>query len=798
MAYVGGGVWIYGSTEMYQAIEHATQYTVSRTMAMDAIHEAWERGGQWAVNEVVSNYGINIGSTAANGYPLWYTVNTMEGASATSAPVLYNTALEATVDTTTREVVLTGAKQVTTQAGKTFAAGAVQTVAKALPIVGAVATGIQLGWESYQEHPDFWTDLSESIFNTDMSPEGPIEVLARASAGGYTTAVKEQEIAKIIQGLAQNGCFDFYDYQSLIDPDFPGGMLDLTFTEVTPEGTACGLAYDKAKELMPNGQVLLIRPDSNINDEYIYGMVCIFDPSYLPSSAEVSKIDNPAPHTGHYYSTPNIPCTMVTVQMDINDPTQYTYGTAQTSSGIPSGIMYLAGSDDIQIGGLNVNKIEIEADNELFPNDHTGTSLALAPTAQLEEIILQLREKFSDWYENAIPIDEYNPETNEIEHNLYYPVTIPWWDPLLTPDKDPAYNANEAQKGDLYQKPDPRSEPQGKEATENNQKYNTEAPTAPTVPVPPATPTPSDPGAGAGGDVAEGLWAVYNPDTQELSDLGAYLWSSNIVDLLEKFLQNPMDAIITLHKVYCTPPTGPAQHIILGYLDSGVSSDVVTNQFVTVNCGSVTIPEFFGDARDYDNPYTTVEAYLPFIGIVRLRTADIIGGTVNVVYTVDLYSGACLCKVFVTKLGAKQLLYNFSGNCSIQIPLTASDRTRLLSGAMTGGAAGFATGGPIGAIVGAVGGAFMGGTSIDRAGGFSANAGCMGVKIPYIIVTRKYRYDAGGYNEFYGVPSNNTVTLGNCSGYTRVKSVHIESIPIATSDEKQMIETLLKQGVIIR
>lgn len=799
MAYMGGGEWIFGSGQLADAINAATQRQISIRCAEDLLYRAWEHAGIEGVKSVASEYGVNY---AVNnlGYPVLYSVEAMEGASATSAPVLYNTALEATADSAAHELVLTGAKQVTTQAGKTFLAGAAKTAAKALPVVGAVATGIGLGWESYQEHTDFWTDLSESIFNTDMSPDGPIEVLARASSGGYTTAVKEQEIAKIIQGLAENGCFDFYDYESLIDSDFPGGVIDATYTEVNAEGVACGLAYAKAQELMPGGKVLVVRPDTDVGNNKVQGSAWIFDPANLPATISVTKLSNPGSHTGYYYISSNIRCTTVHVQMDKDDPTQYNYIINQNDTyGITSGIRFVSTiKDDIEIGGLNVNKIAIEADNELFTNDHSGSSLILAPTAQLSDIITQLREKYPEWYESAIPMDEYNPETNEIEHNLYYPITIPWWDPLLTPDKDPSYDSNEAQKGDLYQKPDPRTDPQGKEATENNQKYNTDGPTAPTVPVPPATPTPSDPGAGAGGDVAEGLWAVYNPDTQELSDLGAYLWSSNIVDLLQKFLQNPMDAIITLHKIYCTPPTGPAQHIILGYLDSGVSSDVVTNQFVTVNCGSVTIPEFFGDARDYDNPYTTIEAYLPFIGIVKLRTADIVGGTVNVVYTVDLYSGACLCKIFVTKLGAKQLLYNFSGNCSIQIPLTASDRTRLLSGAMTGGAAGFATGGPIGAIVGAVGGAFMGGTSIDRAGGFSANAGCMGVKIPYIIVTRKYRYDAGGYNEFYGVPSNNTVMLGNCSGYTRVKSVHIESIPIATSDEKQQIETLLKQGVIIR
>ena len=790
MAYIGGGEWIYGSGQLADAINAATQRQISIRCAEDLLYRAWERAGIEGVKSVASEYGVNY---AVNnmGYPVLYSVEAMEGASATSAPVLYNTALEATADSAAHELVLSGAKQVTTSAGRTFLSGAVRTATKALPVVGAIATGVHLGWESYQDHPDFWTDLSESIFNGDMSPDGPIEVIARAHSGGYTTAMKEQDIAKILQGMAENGVFDFDDVESTATHT---GVQEVTFTEVSPYSVATSLAYNKYKQDHPGNIVLYIEDSPNASPGYDGGEVYGCNPSDLPTIANV--LLNNSDFTEDVFYVTGIGLSGTHCYYDKSTETA-TY-TSVSSTYVTSGKAIREYSGYTSIGGLDVNIIHYEADNELFTNDHSGNSLALAPTASISDCITALREKYPDWYSNAIPVDEYNAETDEIEHNLYYPVTIPWWDPLLNPTKDPNYDPSTAQSGDVYQEPDPRTEPQGKEATQNNQKYNTDSPTAPTVPVPPATPTPSDPGAGAGGDVAEGLWAVYNPTTQELSDLGAYLWSSSIVDILQKFLQNPMDAIITLHKVYCTPPTNGKQHIILGYLDSEVSADVVTNQFVTVNCGSVTIPEFFGDARDYDNPYTTVEAYLPFVGIVRLRTADIIGGKVNIVYTVDLYSGACLCKIFVTKLGAKQLLYNFSGNCSIQVPLTASDRTRLLSGAMTGGAAGFATGGPVGAVVGAVGGAFMGGTSIDRAGGFSANAGCMGVKIPYIIITRKYRYDAGGYNEFYGVPSNNTVTLGNCSGYTRVKSVHIESIPIATSDEKQMIETLLKQGVIIR
>ena len=363
--------------------------------------------------------------------------------------------------------------------------------------------------------------------------------------------------------------------------------------------------------------------------------------------------------------------------------------------------------------------------------------------------------------------------------------------------KDPNFTPDAARSGDIKQEPDPKAAPQGQTATKNNPGYQSDPNLAPDVPVVPPTDTPSDPGAGAGGS-ASGLWAVYNPTIAELNGLGAYLWTNNIIELLQKFLQNPMDAIISLHRLYITPDTGASQSIMLGYLNSGVTAAVVTNQFKTLNCGSVVIPEYFEDARDYDAPYTIVECYLPFVGIVRLRTEDIIGGTVNIVYEVDVYSGACLAKIFVTKLGAKQLLYTYSGNCSMQIPLTGGDRTRLLSGALTGAVGGAVVGGPVGAVAGAIGGAFKGGVSIDRCGGFSANAGCMGIKKPYIIVTRKYSYDAGNYNQFYGFPSNVSVSLGSCRGYTRVKSVHIDSIPIATDTEKTEIETLLKQGVVIK
>ena len=67
---------------------------------------------------------------------------------------------------------------------------------------------------------------------------------------------------------------------------------------------------------------------------------------------------------------------------------------------------------------------------------------------------------------------------------------------------------------------------------------------------------------------------------------------------------------------------------------------------------------------------------------------------------------------------------------------------------------------------------------------------------PYLIITRPKPAEANYFNEFYGRPSNKTVKLSSCSGFTRVKDVHIERIN-ATDDELSNIENLLKEGVII-
>lgn len=313
------------------------------------------------------------------------------------------------------------------------------------------------------------------------------------------------------------------------------------------------------------------------------------------------------------------------------------------------------------------------------------------------------------------------------------------------------------------------------------------------------TPTPIPPIVDIGGS-ASALYTVYNPSKNNLNALGAYLWTSDILEQLVRiFSNNPMDAVISLHSIYCSPSLGANSNIKLGYLDagSGTNCPTVNSQFVSIDCGYVDIPEYFGDCRDY-SPYTNVTIFLPFIGFRTVKTEDIVAGRVNIKYNIDVLTGSCVAIVSVRKKGVSHTLYTFEGNCSMSLPLTGADHTRMIAG-LSSAVLGGVTGGVAGAVMGGVNamasGSFQ--ANIQRSGSFSGNAGAMSIKKPYIIVNRDYIYDAESYNELYGFPANISTRLGDCSGYNRVKSVHVDSISNATKEEKDEIESILRSGFIL-
>lgn len=768
--------WVNTYDSLYDAIIASTGSNINKNIVRAEINNAWTKGGLGGVEALAESYGVEahgrVINSAGQQFINWWSVGETNPVGS-FPPSVYQEALEVnTVASTEDTIVLRSLPKV---ADKGIGSGAVQTFVKWAPIVGAVATGVGLGVKSYKDYPVMWSDISDAIFSANFNDL--VKIMCRANAGEYKTYIKEDDVASVISALAYKDAFDIDTITSNIPIDTPEGTMDTNFSVVGAPDSPSGIfAYNYYLENF-NDYDIIMYEDRKISDKQNVTFLYLAKHEDLPTSGYV-HIDT---YGLYYVQLSNIRF----IQAKVNTITGQLIEryTDVRSSSIISG--YIERGNSKVAGGLNATVMHKKGNNPLFFIPETGNTLKnITPDMSILDIKNKLKNTYPNWFNNGFTSNEYDPTTDSIVENNYIPLTLPTQNPLTHDLDDPEYNQEKAQEG----KPNPKNETQTQPLIQNE-------PSIP--PVSPPTPTPSDNGGGlVGSHGNNGLWSIYNPTLNELKSLGGYLWSSNIIEILQKFLNNPMDCIISLHMIYATPSTNGKQNIILGYLDSGVSANVVDNQFINIDCGSVNTVEYFGDARDYVSPYTNVECYLPFIGIVKLKTEDIIGSNINIIYTLDVLTGAILCKIFVTKNGAKQQLYTFNGNASVQIPLTGSDRTRLLSGAITGAVAGITAGGLIGAVAGGVSGGLMGGTSIERSGNFSANSGALGIKKPYLIISRKTPYDADNYNDYYGYPSNKTVVLNSCKGFTRVKDIHV-NIPNATNEEKIEIETLLKNGIII-
>ena len=397
------------------------------------------------------------------------------------------------------------------------------------------------------------------------------------------------------------------------------------------------------------------------------------------------------------------------------------------------------------------------------------------------EVKQQLKDNYPDLFDGSVS-EKTMQDDGSITDMLYVP--IPW----VTTGIDGDEATTEDEKTQTDTEVDPTTGEQVLPTTP------TDEPTQPPATGEGSTPVPALPSGSA-----SSLWAVYNPSQAQLNSFGAWLWSSDFVEQLKKLFADPMQAIIGVHKVFAIPHTGGSQNIKCGYLDSGVASAVVTSQYTTVDCGSASLREYFGNVFDYD-PFTKVSIFLPFIGIVPLNTADVMRSTVSVKYKVDVITGACLAEVSISRDGGGGILYTYGGSAIVTYPVSSGSYVGAVQAALStaiGIGSAIATGG---ASLGASAGMILGGlshakTQVQHSGQFSGSSGAMGGKKPYLIISRPQTRTPSKIGEYKGIPSNAIHKLSSCTGFVKVNEVHIKS-KTAYDNEIQEIESLLKSGVI--
>lgn len=427
-----------------------------------------------------------------------------------------------------------------------------------------------------------------------------------------------------------------------------------------------------------------------------------------------------------------------------------------------------------------------------------GATLPTGLTGVPADDLSTLQQQYPDLWNNSIQYPVIQPD-GSVKNYTYVPIPMPENNPR---------NSTQPETGNSSQT-DTSIQPDT--ATQTLIEYLTKTLTNPypkteedmQSDTPPENPTDTGEGSTPTGALPAGsassLWAIYHPTQAQIDSFGAWLWSPNFIDQIAKIFNNPMESIIGLHKVYATPIDAGSSTIHVGYLDSGVASAYITQQYVYVDCGTVDLLEQFGNVFDY-SPFSTVKLYLPFIGIVSLNLDEVMRSSINVTYGVDVLTGACLAIVTVSRDGNDSVLYQYSGNCAVQYPLSSGSYMGIVSsiiGVAGSAIATVATGGGVAPLaLGAMGAAMNAHTSVQNSGSFSGNSGAMGGKRPYLIIERPQTKLADSFESFDGVPTNYTVSVGSCSGFIRFESVHVTDVD-ATDSELNEIQSLLMSGVIV-
>lgn len=702
------------------------------------------------------------------------------------------TALVNTVRPVTSVTAAQGTSTVTTSGILTATSTSVGAVAC------AGALGFVTGVNAFEAAPEAWTKLSNLVFGTDLDPSEIGELARNTNA---LVMIKDgvcymaEDLVNAIRGAlfdigAADSKTDIPTAESLTvsienygDMSQCWNLIDNFFG--TSHVSNLDNYYQQWKQLKWYGSVECTitgtgtrRCTIMLSDRNIYG-----DPPVEHTFTNVGLFDGTVVQT--IYPSGNDISLLLEQDADRfgTPPSLYRRGGSVPVAGY-AGYGVLA-SDPRQFGFGTINLISAPAIDGITPTGEQGTK-----DQTIDEV-------FPDWAAKAV-----TTLAGLEALRRWFPVSIPSTDPAS--DAYP-YTTPVAQEGLLPQLgTNPMLQLQTNPVPDATAEEDfPPQPTPLPQPTPPTTETPTAPSISGGGGSTTGLANLYNPTLEQVKQFSRWLWGSDGLNLdqLKKLLQDPMQAIIGLHVMYATPTTGADRTIQVGYINSGVSSKIVTEQYTEIDCGTVTINEYFGDARDY-SPFTQIYCYLPFIGIVELNADDVVNSTLGIKYKIDVLTGCCLAQLTVKKYGLDAVLYTYTGNCAVQMPITSGNYLSTVSsllGAVVSGAAAVATGGALAPVaIGAAANALGGGAraSVAMSGSLGSNAGAMGIRKPYLIIKRVESADANGYNEFYGYPTNKRVNLSQLTGYVRVKEINLSGTN-ATEDEQNEIVTLLKEGVIL-
>lgn len=133
--------------------------------------------------------------------------------------------------------------------------------------------------------------------------------------------------------------------------------------------------------------------------------------------------------------------------------------------------------------------------------------------------------------------------------------------------------------------------------------------------------------------VANSRWKQVTFDPEKYQGITvAYIINEEYIDTAKY--------VVKFFKLYAPIETLVKQRLMFGPYNMGIDCDLIEQEIITLDCGSVQIIGKYGNNIDYTN--TTIDLYLPFVGFVSLSPADFMNKEVGLTYQVNTLNGEAL------------------------------------------------------------------------------------------------------------------------------------------------------------
>lgn len=260
-----------------------------------------------------------------------------------------------------------------------------------------------------------------------------------------------------------------------------------------------------------------------------------------------------------------------------------------------------------------------------------------------------------------------------------------------------------------------------------------------------------------------------------------------------------IDYVIDCHAIPTSISGATVEGLKVGYRQfNDIQVAKATEDYVDVDCGSLSIGEYFASFLDFAN--VSCDLFLPFVGFVPIDSEYWNGGTLSVKYRINIVDGSFQARVFATSSKSQltdTLIGQYGGVACIHYPITGLQYSNVVAGLVNGSASAYTHGssGDIGGAVASLANMAMLRPDNPMSNGYNASSSFLSHRKPYLVIKRPTPQFSSLYPKEKGVPLNVARPLSQVKGFTIIDNPVLN---IACSDsEYNEIVSLMKSGIIL-